>query len=1170
MGHPEAVTSCGGCGASGQPAGARFCHACGSTLTAVTCPTCHAEVVPGARFCSTCGGALGAVVAAPSQPVASRRITSVLFGDLVGFTALAETRDQEQVRELLSRYFDECRAIVARYGGTIEKFIGDAVMAVWGVPTAHEDDAERAVRAGLELVNTIAAMGSDIDVPDLAMRVGIVTGEVAVTIGAEHQGMVAGDAVNTASRVQSAAAPGQVWVDETTRLLTSSAITYLDVGSHAMKGKAEPVPLWSVRAVVAAVGGAQRADGLEGPLVGRDREMRVIKELFHGIEQTRRPALLVVDGEAGVGKSRLAWEFEKYVDGLSADVRWHTGRCLSYGEGVAFYALAEAIRARLQVVVHGDTGAAGDEDQTRLIAAGLDLLVEDPDERAWLEPRIAALLGVGAVGSFGREDLFAAWTAFLARVGGDGTPVALLVDDAQHADDGLLHFVEHLLAVGEFPCFVVLLTRPGLIEENPALATNRRATVVHLEPLGPPEMGQLLDGLVAGLDDHVRSSLVQRAEGIPLFAVETVRSLIDRDLVVPRGGQYVLAGDGPLDLDAVGAPASLQALVAARLDKLLPDQRRVVDRASVIGRGFALETIADLCPDVADVDAVLASLVRLQLLRQESNRLSSELGLYHFVQAVVRQVAYGTLARRDRKAGHLAVVALLAGEDDASGEVAAIEAQHHLEAIDAVPEDADVPELTARAIVLLRLAAARAAALGAPLEAASHLRVALDRAADPMLRASIELELARVLRDTADIEGCIRHAESAKQAFEAAGDELSTAAAVAQLAYGIGTGRHDYETSIAMAEERYDALRGRLDAVPVLLELLKVLTGLKLRTSSSLGDVAEERARLAEVVGSPDEVADSYNGLALHHMLTGTRGIGRIIFEAAAEISRRHHLPAALTRSLVNLNVSWTPDDASRAVEFGREALVVGRQSGSVYAHSSAGSNLALAALVSGEWDEALSAADEAVMDVPLAELVRARISLARGIDWRPGLGVSPEDTGDDLSLRCFVEIVGALDAHQAGRPSAALARQAAETAYAVTELYDDFSIIWLVGTELAWAAGDRDELTRMLAIVDDHRGSNEPIGVGAQRARLAGLLAAEAGDDATAEEQLRRALRLASTWRAEPTAAQCRVELAALLQRQGRSTEAEEEAALARVTFERLGATAWLESLSGAATPGR
>jgi class 3 adenylate cyclase len=246
------MTTCGSCGTGSQPDGARFCFSCGATLVALACRTCHAEVVPGARFCSTCGADQGATAGTSVQPVASRRITSVLFGDLVGFTALSETRDHEQVRELLSRYFDECRAIVARYGGVLEKFIGDAVMAVWGVPTAHEDDAERAVRAGLELVNTIAAMGSDVDVPDLAMRVGIVTGEVAVTIGAEHQGMVAGDAVNTASRVQSAAAPGQVWVDETTRLLTSSAITYVDVGSHPMKGKADPVPLWAVRAVVAA------------------------------------------------------------------------------------------------------------------------------------------------------------------------------------------------------------------------------------------------------------------------------------------------------------------------------------------------------------------------------------------------------------------------------------------------------------------------------------------------------------------------------------------------------------------------------------------------------------------------------------------------------------------------------------------------------------------------------------------------------------------------------------------------------------------------------------------------------------------------------------------------------------------------------------------------------
>ncbi len=343
----------------------------------------------------------------------------MLFGDLVGFTSLAESRDQEEVRELLSRYFEECSRIVARYGGVVEKFIGDAVMAVWGVPTAHEDDAERAVRAGLELVNRVESLGADLHVPDLAMRVGIVTGEVAVTIGAEQQGMVAGDAVNTAARVQTAASPGQVWVDETTRLLTTSAISYVDVGSHAMKGKADPMPLWSVRAVVAAVGGAQRADGLEAPHIGRERDLRLVKELFHGVEESGRPALLVVDGEPGVGKTRLGWEFEKYSDGLSAPVRWHSGRCLSYGEGVAFFALAEAIRGRLQLL--GDDDAEQDvvEDQGQLLELGLDRYVPDLAERTWLRPRLGALLGIGAVATFPREDLFSAWSTFLHRVSED-------------------------------------------------------------------------------------------------------------------------------------------------------------------------------------------------------------------------------------------------------------------------------------------------------------------------------------------------------------------------------------------------------------------------------------------------------------------------------------------------------------------------------------------------------------------------------------------------------------------------------------------------------------------------------------------------------------------------------------------------------------------------------
>ena len=219
------MRTCAACGTGDQPDGHGFCFACGTPLESPACASCGSVVPASARFCGVCGSAQGSEpLRSPVMSTSARRVTSVLFADLVGFTALSESRDQEDVRELLTRYFTECEQVVARYGGVVEKFIGDAVMAVWGVPTAHEDDAQRSVRAGLELVSVVTAIGTEVGVPGLALRCGIVTGEVAVTIGATNQGMVAGDAVNTASRVQSVAAPGQVWVDETTKLLTSSAV----------------------------------------------------------------------------------------------------------------------------------------------------------------------------------------------------------------------------------------------------------------------------------------------------------------------------------------------------------------------------------------------------------------------------------------------------------------------------------------------------------------------------------------------------------------------------------------------------------------------------------------------------------------------------------------------------------------------------------------------------------------------------------------------------------------------------------------------------------------------------------------------------------------------------------------------------------------------------------
>jgi class 3 adenylate cyclase len=363
-------------------------------------------------------------------------VCSVLFCDVVGFTPLSEARDPEAVRELLSEYFGVARTVITRYGGVVEKFIGDAVMAVWGTPTATEEDAERAVRAALDLVSAVADLGAGAGVPGLAARAGVVTGEVAVSLGAVGEGMVAGDAVNTASRVQAAAQPGQVLADDATYRLAGSGVGFAVAGEHALKGKAEPVRLWRATRVLSGVGGSQRVDGLEAPLIGRDAELRTVKDLFHAAADRRVPRLVLVSGPAGVGKSRLGWEFFKYIDGLAEVVRWHRGRCLSYGEGVSFWALAEIVRQRLGIAEEDPA-----ETATGKLAQGLGRYVPDPDERAYVGVRLGRLLGVAAEGDDGealtREELFAGWRLFFERLAAQ-QPVVLLVEDAQYADAGLL------------------------------------------------------------------------------------------------------------------------------------------------------------------------------------------------------------------------------------------------------------------------------------------------------------------------------------------------------------------------------------------------------------------------------------------------------------------------------------------------------------------------------------------------------------------------------------------------------------------------------------------------------------------------------------------------------------------------------------------------------------
>ena len=623
--------TCGACGTE-NPAGRKFCRECGAPL-ALDCPACGTANPPDDKFCGECGTALSAVSApaAVAQPAAERRLVSVLFADLVGFTTASEGRDAEETRDLLSRYFETARTLIERYGGTVEKFIGDAVMAVWGAPVAQEDDAERAVRTALDLVGAVPELD-----PGLQARAGVLTGEAAVTIGAEGQGMVAGDLVNTASRIQSTAEPGTVLVGEPTKRATDAAIAYQEAGVHALKGKAEPEQLWRAVRVTAARGGALRAEGLEPPFVGRERELRLVKELFHASAEERRAHLVSAVGIAGIGKSRLAWEFEKYIDGLVEEVWWHRGRCLAYGEGVAYWALAEMVRMRARI---GEEEAS-DEALFKLRAC-LATHVADTDERAWLEPRLAHLLGLGDRIDADRQELFSAWRLFFERLADAGACV-LVFEDLQWAEPGLVDFVDHLLDWSRsHPIFVLALARP----EFPGLAGGlRNATTLALEPLSAVAMEALLDGFVPGLPDGLRADILNRAEGVPLYAVETVRMLLDRGLLAREGDVYRPTGP----VESLAVPETLHALIAARLDGLDPAERSLVQDAAVLGKTFTTQGVSAVSGKSAEeIEDLLGRLVRKEVFSLQADPRSPERGQYGFLQDLLKRVAYETLSKRE-------------------------------------------------------------------------------------------------------------------------------------------------------------------------------------------------------------------------------------------------------------------------------------------------------------------------------------------------------------------------------------------------------------------------------------------------------------------------------------------------------------------------------------------
>jgi class 3 adenylate cyclase/tetratricopeptide (TPR) repeat protein len=1066
--------SCPACGSANE-AGRKFCGECGTSLSSA-CPSCGTPNVQGVKFCGECGTALAASAPAtaptPAAPAAERRLVSVLFADLVGFTTLSESRDPEEVRELLSRYFDTCRRLIELYGGTVEKFIGDAVMAVWGTPTATEDDAERAVRAALDLVAAVSALGDEVGATELQARAGVLTGEAAVSIGAEGQGMVAGDLVNTAARIQSAATPGTVLVGDATRRASEQAIVYEDAGTHELKGKEEAAQLFRALRVASGRRGALKSTGLEPPFVGRDRELRLVKELFHASADERTAHLVSAMGIAGIGKSRLAWEFYKYFDGLVDNVYWHRGRCLAYGEGVTYWALADMVRMRARI-------SEDDHDATARskLEATLDEHILDGDERRFVEPLLMSLLGIAEeTSSRERHDLFAGWRLFFERLA-NTYPTVLVFEDMQWADASLLDFVEYLLEWSKSsPLFVLTLARPELLDKRPTWgAGHRNFTSLHLGPLSETAMAELLDGFVPGLPEALHDQILARAEGVPLYAVETVRMLLDKGLLVQEGSIYRPTGEIP----SLDVPETLHGLVASRLDGLPAEERRLLQDAAVLGKTFTRHGLAAVGGlSEAELDPLLASLARKEILGVQADPTSPEHGQYGFLQDLVRHVAYETLSKRERRTRHLAAAAYIADAYAGEDEIAEVLASHYVDAYTALPDADDAKEVKAKACDALVRAGDRADSLGAAGEALRYLAHAAALTDEPLERAAL-LDRAGWLGVYApDYDEAARLLGESIALYEARGDHRSAARVSGRLA-AVEAYQDRWQEAIARSETAFETLQG-LEPGPELAELAaRLSSGYRFVGEPQKAlDMSEFAIGLAESLGSVDVLARALSAKAL--AIEGKRPEEALALRKhQLSLAREHDVFELEGNALFNLSdLCFGRDRYEEALAYLGDALVVMRRRGARAFEWSTIAETSYPLFMLGRWDEAHAAFAEVPEDRLLDALTTSFLSSVPEIRMNRGdvagagsllaayasLGESP-----DLQDKAGYESAAAALARGEGRLEDALrlGLRATEVARTSSETNQSVKLAVVETIEAALALNERATAEELVASIE-------------------------------------------------------------------------------------------------------
>jgi class 3 adenylate cyclase len=716
-----------------------------------------------------------------------RKFVSVLFCDLVGFTAASEGADPEDVRARIRPYHASLRHQLERYGGTVEKFIGDAVMAVFGAPVAHEDDPERAVRAGLGILEAIAELNGQDPELDLQVRVGIDTGQVVVALGArpeQGEGIVAGDVVNTAARIQAAAPINGVVVSQETFRQTERVFVYEPLTPADAKGKSEPLRLY--RAVEArARFGSDLIRTQETLFVGRDVEKTLLQGLFDRCARDSAFELVTLVGEPGVGKSRLCAELFRYTDERSELIRWRQGRCLPYGEGITFWALGEIVKSHAGVF---------ETDSPKVAAAKLEQVLPDVEERVWLRARLLPLLGVDSGQPASREESFSAWRRFIESIAADG-PTVIVVEDLHWADAALLDFLSYFAEwVEGVPVLLLCTARPELFEKHASWgAGTRNAHTINLSPLSESETSELVHGLLEQtVSEQVRGAILERAGGNPLYAEEFVRLVADRGFGDTENG--------------LAFPESVQALIAARLDTLSSERKGLLQDAAVVGKVFwsgALVSMGEL--DQRQVELALHDLTRKELLRPARRSSMEGENEHAFWHVLVRDVAYGQIPRAARARKHRAAAAWLEAKAGARVEdLADLLAYHYQEALELARATGDAElanDLLPRARRMLVLAGDRAASLDHPT-ADGFYRKALELyEADDPTQAPLLLKAARTAATLSAVQS-EKDAARAAELYRSAGDELGAAEALLDLERYVGYRGSEQEERAHMEEAR--------------------------------------------------------------------------------------------------------------------------------------------------------------------------------------------------------------------------------------------------------------------------------------------------------------------------------------------------------------------------------